>query len=351
MSEVLHLAGRGMGRTSPNPLVGAVIAKDNLILGRGFHRKFGEAHAETIALFEAKSQAADATLYTNLEPCIHYGKTPPCVEAIIRSKIKKVVIAMLDPNPAVAGKGVAYLKKNNIDVGVGLMNQEALELNRAYVKFVKSGRPYIIVKIAASKDGKIASLDRSTADKYITSLSSRRMVHALRGYVDAVLVGINTILTDNPYLTNRYALGHNPSRIILDTQLRTPLKAYALEPDAQRIIVCDENTSQDKIDKYLALGIKIIRARTKNGKVLLNDLLTNLAQQSITSIMVEGGGEIFTSFLEQGLYDEIILYVAPNIIGEGKSFTDQLDKITKLENIKVLKLDEDLVYNYVHRNN
>ena len=170
MSETIHLAAKGIGCTSPNPLVGAVIAKNNRIVGRGFHRKFGEAHAETIALLEARRYSNDATLYTNLEPCIHYGKTPPCAQAIVKAKIRRVVISMLDPNPTVDGKGVVFLKKNNIKVDIGLMDQEARELNRAYIKFIKTGKPYIILKIASSLDGKIAPSEIKKGERYITCL-------------------------------------------------------------------------------------------------------------------------------------------------------------------------------------
>lgn len=351
MSEALNLATKGLGRTSPNPLVGAVIAKDNRIIGRGFHRKFGEAHAETIALLDAKQKTAGATLYINLEPCCHHGKTPPCVEAVVQAGIKRVVIAMLDPNPAVSGQGVKFLRKYNIEVDVGLAGQQALELNRAYAKYIRSGRPYVIIKIAASLDGKINQPNSSRSNRYITSLASRRMVHAIRGYVDAVLVGVNTILSDNPYLTNRLAPGHDPARIILDTKLRTPLKANALEPKVERIIACSRTVAKKRLLKFHDHGVKVMKTRTKNGMVVLKDLLRHLGRQGITSLMVEGGAKVFSDFLKQGLYDEIILYVAPVIRGKGRSFSDEIDKIVKLNHIKAVALDQDCLFHYVHRNN
>ncbi len=351
MSEAIHLATRGMGKTSPNPMVGAVITRNNRIIGRGYHRRYGEAHAETVALIDARYQTADATLYTNLEPCIHYGKTPPCAEAILRAGIKRVVVSMLDPNPAVAGKGVAFLRKNNIKVDIGLMCQESSELNRAYIKFIKTGKPYIILKIASTLNGMISLPDVLRRKKYITSLESRRLVHSLRGYVDAILVGVNTVIKDNPYLTNRLAGGSNPARIILDANLKTPLSSRVLRPDGTVFIICRKNISRKRIAEFKARGVKIIHAPVVAGKIKLNSLLNRIVREGITSILVEGGAKIFASFLNQNLYDEIYLFIAPRIIGRGKNYGDTLTKIIALNNLTVKKIGEDYLFKYVHRNN
>ncbi len=351
MSEALHLARKGVGRTSPNPMVGAVLAKDNKLIGRGFHRCCGEAHAETIALIDAHGRTEGATLYTNLEPCIHHGRTPPCAEAIVRARLARVVVAMRDPNPAVAGRGIAFLRRHHVKVDLGLMKNQAEELNRAYIKCTKAHRPYVIVKIASSLDCRMAFPNGSGRRRYITSVDSRRMVHALRAQVGAVLVGVDTVLADNPRLTNRWAAGPSPTRIILDARLRTPLSAHVLRAGAPTIVVGGRTASKERAARLATRGASVIIAPTRNRKIMLRPLLKMLCRMGVTSLMVEGGARVFASFLEEKLFDELLLYVAPKIMGKGKKLGLHINRALRLSKPAVTTLGEDCLYKYVYGNN
>jgi diaminohydroxyphosphoribosylaminopyrimidine deaminase/5-amino-6-(5-phosphoribosylamino)uracil reductase len=314
MAEALALAKRGWGRTSINPLVGAVIVKDNKIIGRGFHRKIGEAHAETIALIEAGSNAEGATLYVNLEPCTCKGRTPPCVDAIIKAKIKRVVIGIQDPNPLVNGNGIKALIENNIDVTVDVLKRDAEELNRFYIKYITIKIPYIIVKIAASQDGRISDFPQ----KYITSETSRRYVHSLRSQVDGVLVGINTIIKDDPFLTDRLVGRHNPSRIVIDPHLKIPMTANFLKDDARRIIITSEKDNLKKIRSLQDAGVELIFM--SGDYYPIRNIFEAIGNTGIGSVLVEGGGIIFSQILGRKFYDELYIFVAPNRIGTGIDF-------------------------------
>ncbi|UCG92153.1 MAG: bifunctional diaminohydroxyphosphoribosylaminopyrimidine deaminase/5-amino-6-(5-phosphoribosylamino)uracil reductase RibD, partial [candidate division WOR-3 bacterium] len=339
MQYALSLAEKGWGNTEINPLVGAVVAKNNRIIGQGFHRKLGEAHAEVCALTEAGDQAHGATLYVNLEPCCCAGRTPPCVEAILRAQIKRVVIGIIDPNPEVNGNGIQFLKKHNIDVTSDVLADQAQQLNKWYEKYITKKIPYIIVKIALSKDKKISGFQ----GKYITSEQSQRFVHSLRSRVSAVLIGINTLLEDNPYLTDRLVGRHNPTRIVIDPHLKISLESHFLRRDSRRVIITHRNSDSKKISELESLGAEFIFLEGRY--YLLSVLMRKLGTLNIASILVEGGGKIFSQFLGENLYDELYLVIAQKKVNKGKKF--DIDD-TLLKDVTPDKIGEDLLY-HVYR--
>ncbi len=341
MAEALALAKRGWGRTSINPLVGALIVKDNKIIGRGFHRKIGEAHAETIALIEAGSKAEGATLYVNLEPCNCKGKTPPCVDSIINAKIRRVVIGMQDPNPLVNGNGIKILIENNIDVTVDVLKREAEELNRFYIKYITTKIPYIIVKIAASQDGRISGFPQ----KYITSEISRRYVHSLRSQVDGILVGINTIIMDDPFLTDRFVERHNPARIVIDPNLRIPMTANFFKGNARRIIITSEKDNVKKIKSLQDAGVELIFL--SGDYYPIRNIFEAIARIGIGSVLVEGGGIIFSQILGRKFYDELYIFVAPKRIDTGINFLAENN--IDINQMYGVNIGEDRLYVYRNR--
>ncbi len=341
MQYTLSLAKKGWGKTGINPLVGAIVVKNFQIIGQGFHRKIGEAHAEVNALIDAGYCAKDATLYVNLEPCCCTGRTPPCVKAICDAQIKKVVIGMIDPNPVVNGKGIEYLKKNKIEISLNILEREARLINLWYEKYITKKIPYIMLKIAVSEDMKISGFK----EKYITSEPSRRFVHSLRSQVSAILVGINTVLTDNPYLTDRLVNRNNPARVVIDPHLKMPLTANFLIPDSRRIIITNQASDPEKIKTLTESGVEFIFLEGYHYP--LSTVLENLGATNIGSILVEGGGQIFTQFLEKQLYDELYCFMAPKKIAKGQkiNFDENL-----LKDLKPLKSGKDLLY-HVYRHN
>jgi len=343
MQRAISLARKGWGRTGVNPLVGAVVVRDNRIIGQGFHRKMGEAHAEVCALTDAGTRAHNATLYVNLEPCCCVGHTPPCVEAIIAAKIKRVVIGMIDPNPAVNGMGVEILKNNNIAVALHMLELEAKRLNVCYEKYITTRIPYIIVKVATSKDGKISKFK----EKYITSEPSRRFVHSLRSQVSAVLVGINTVVADNPYLTDRLVGRNNPARVLIDPHLKISLKSNFLKPGSRKIIVTSRENDPSKIEQLIAHGAEIILFEGEFFKP--QEIVQRLGLLNIASLLVEGGGEIFSQFYNEKLYDELYLFMAPHETGQGLALADNILNEVRSKDVTPLKIEEDLLY-HVYRN-
>ena len=349
MKLALGLARRGLGWTSPNPLVGAVLVKDNFIIGQGYHKRFGGNHAEVNALQNATADPAGATLYVTLEPCCHYGKTPPCVDAIIRNKLKKVIIGTLDPNPEVNGKGVRILNENGIETVVGVMEKECRELNQAYFKHMMTGLPLVTLKFAQTLDGRIATA--SGDSKWISSEEFRKKAHRLRSVHDAVLVGINTVLADDPQLTVRLVRGRNPTRIILDPRLRMPLKSKIVEThyEAPVIIAATERADTRKATQLRALGIEVIEFNSDaSGGIDLKPLLIALGERNITSLLVEGGARVITSFLRYKLADRVVVAVAPKILGRGTETVGDLD-ITQLSQAlkfnfqKISRAGDDIV--------
>jgi diaminohydroxyphosphoribosylaminopyrimidine deaminase/5-amino-6-(5-phosphoribosylamino)uracil reductase len=329
MALALKLAEKGKGRTSPNPLVGAVIVQRGRIVGKGYHKRAGEPHAEINALRDAGSKVKGSTLYLNLEPCSHYGRTPPCTESIIKSGIKKVVVALKDPNPLVKGKGIKKLCSAGIEVKLGILRKQALRLNEAYIKYVTTGKPFIILKTAASLDGKIATSQGNS--KWITGESTRKYTHRLRREMAGILVGIGTVLADDPSLTVSSKVNQRePVKIIVDTKLRTPLKAKVL--NRPTIIATTKSASPKRISALGKKGAKVLIIEEKEGKVNLRKLMKELGRLGITNLMVEGGAEINTSFLKENLVDKVLFFLAPKIIGGRKSSVGELG-ISKIRDV------------------
>jgi diaminohydroxyphosphoribosylaminopyrimidine deaminase/5-amino-6-(5-phosphoribosylamino)uracil reductase len=315
MQKTLELAAKGKGKTSPNPLVGAVIVKGGKIVAEGYHKKAGTPHAEIVALKKAGPLSKGATLFVNLEPCCHTEKrTPPCTKAIISSGIKKVIAAMIDPNPNVAGMGMRELNKAGIETEVGVMEAEAIKLNEAFIKFITRKEPFVFLKIAQTLDGKIATATGNS--KWITGAGSREYVHKLRNDVDALLVGIGTIKKDNPSLDCRIKDGISPYRIIVDSSLKIPINAKLLShKDSRTIIATTEKASQKKIRQLTSRGAKVLVTKSRQDKVDLKKLMKELARLNITSVMIEGGSTINASALSSKIVDKVLVFIAPKIIG------------------------------------
>ena len=326
MKQALRLARRGRGWTSPNPMVGAVLVKDSRIIGRGYHRLFGGNHAEVNALQNARTAPDGTTLYVTLEPCCHYGKTPPCVDAIISNKITRVVIGTLDPNPQVSGKGVKILNENGIETKVGVLEEECRELNEAYFKYMTTGLPLVTLKFAQTLDGRIAT---ATGDsRWISSEEFRKRAHRLRATSDAVLVGIDTALADNPQLTVRLVRGRNPTRIILDSRLRIPPDSEIVRTRdvAPVMIATTAVADKKKVAQLRKMGIDILVIQPDEfGEIDLKHLLRALGERNISSLLVEGGARVITSFLRQNLADKVVIAIAPRILGKGIDAVGELN--------------------------
>ena len=319
MHRALTLARKGEGWTSPNPMVGAVIVKENKIIAEGYHRVYGGPHAEINAINASSMPLNNASFYVTLEPCSHYGKTPPCVEAILKLRPAEVVIGTPDPNPLVAGRGIAALKRKGILTRVGILENECKQLNEKFFKYIRTSIPFVTVKFAQSLDGRIATAGGDS--QWISSLASRKLAHKERALHDAVLVGIGTVLADDPELTVRHVRGKNPIRVVLDSKLRIPLSARVLQnQDAAKTIIVATTASATKKKRLLLekLGIEILLIETEEkGKIDLDKVLVRLGQENISSLLVEGGSEIITSFIKQGLGDRLLAFIAPKLIGKG----------------------------------
>ena len=316
MKRALKLAKEFKGYTHPNPAVGAVLVKDGRIIGEGAHKKAGDLHAERIAIQNAKEDIEGSTLFVTLEPCCHYGKTPPCTEAIIDGRIKKVVVATLDPNPLVAGKGVEILKKQGIEVEVGVLEDEAKELNEDFFVYIQKGRPFIHLKFAQTIDGKIAT--RTGSSKWITGEEARKYAHILRKEAGAVMVGVGTVLKDNPSLTVRHIEAlKQPKRILIDKYLETPIDFNIFNKEAETILITSEKADKEKLKKLEEReNIKIFVLPLKNDKFEINDILNLLKEEDIIHVLVEGGRGLITSFIKDKLFDKLSVFIAPKIVGE-----------------------------------
>lgn len=349
MKLALRLARRGMGRTSPNPMVGAVIVKDNRIVGRGYHRYYGGQHAEINAMENAGEDVRGATLYVTLEPCCHYGKMPPCVDAVIKNNIARVVIGSLDPNPRVNGRSVEILRQHGIATEVGVLEAECRSLNEAHFKFMTTGVPLVRLKFAETLDGRIAT---STGDsQWLSSPSSQRRAHRWRSLHDAVMVGVGTVLADNPELTVRLVKGRNPVRIVLDSKLRIPLasKLLASQAAAPTLIATTSGADREKLAALRQMGIEVMTIpEDERGEVDLTHLLKMLGQRNITSVLVEGGAATITSFLRRKLADRLVAIVAPKLMGKGIDAVGELNitevgQALKLSFTRTCRSGEDLV--------
>ncbi|HWQ76369.1 MAG TPA: bifunctional diaminohydroxyphosphoribosylaminopyrimidine deaminase/5-amino-6-(5-phosphoribosylamino)uracil reductase RibD [Syntrophomonas sp.] len=317
MQRALDLAAIAQGKTSPNPLVGAVIVKDGRIVGEGYHHQAGTPHAEVHALAQAGEQARGATIYVSLEPCSHYGCTPPCADALIEAGIKKAVVAVLDPNPLVAGRGLQKLKDAGIEVELGILEEEAQKLNQPFFKYISTHRPLVAIKTAMTLDGKIAAV--SGDSRWITAEDARAYVHQLRGMYDAVLVGIGTVLQDDPQLNVRLENGDycNPARVVLDSSLQIPLHSHIVagSGDQRSIIFCDHDASLDRQGRLEEAGCEVFRVNRAEGGLALNEVLDILGNLKLCSLLVEGGGAVNASLLENKLVDKVYWFIAPKIIG------------------------------------
>jgi len=344
MKHALYLARKGIGKTSPNPIVGAVIVKNGKIIGQGFHKKAGEDHAEIIAIKNCKESPKDSKLYLTLEPCFHYGRTPPCVDAIIKAGIKEVIIAAKDSNPLVNGKSIKKLKKHGIKVKVGLLERESVEQNKHFFKFIRTKLPYVYLKAAITLDGKIAT--HSYDSKWISCEKSRKWVHEKRKQVDAVLIGVNTAIKDNPRLNSRLGKITYPKRIILDTNLDVPSNLDMFNEKGQTIIL----TSNVNIDKFKKKNVKVILCKKKKNHIDLEDALKKLAKIGITSILVEGGGKVFSSFISQNLVDRFYFFIAPKLVGDNSAIpivsglkTNSINDSIKLRYINSMNIGSDIL--------
>ncbi|HYV36705.1 MAG TPA: bifunctional diaminohydroxyphosphoribosylaminopyrimidine deaminase/5-amino-6-(5-phosphoribosylamino)uracil reductase RibD [Gemmataceae bacterium] len=318
MLRALDLAERGRGYVEPNPLVGAVIVRDGQVVGEGWHQRFGEAHAEIHALNAAGEAARGATLFITLEPCCHQGKTPPCTAAIIHAGIKRVVAAMPDPFPQVAGQGTAQLQGAGIPVDIGLCESEARRLNNPYLTLLTAGRPYVHAKWAMTLDGKICT--RTGDSKWISNEAARRRVHELRGRMDAIIVGIGTVLADDPLLTARPSGPRIATRVILDSEGRLPSSTRLTQTaKASPVLVVTADNVPDT-DPLRQVGCEVLTLGGQLGRPAVGELLSALGKRRMTNVLVEGGSEVLGSFFDAGVVDEVWVIVAPTIIGgAGKS--------------------------------
>lgn len=352
MHRALELAARARGRTSPNPMVGAVLVKNGQVVGEGFHSFAGADHAELVALQEAEGAARGATLYVSLEPCCHYGRTPPCVQRLLSSGIARVVAACEDPNPAVSGKGIAALRAAGIPAEVGVLAEEAIRLNEAFFTFIRTGRPFVVMKAAASLDGKIAT--RTGESRWITGEKARLRVHQLRNEVDAVLVGIGTVLRDDPLLTTRLGAAdqRDPARVVVDNLARLPLRAKVINraSTAPTFLAVSERAPGAKIEALQREGVQVLVVESSPRRVSLQRLMEALGKLGFLSVMIEGGAEINASAIQEGIVDKVLLFMAPILMG-GKSAPSALAgagaatlaQAVRLRDIRIERLDEDLL--------
>ncbi|WP_164001349.1 bifunctional diaminohydroxyphosphoribosylaminopyrimidine deaminase/5-amino-6-(5-phosphoribosylamino)uracil reductase RibD [Pyxidicoccus caerfyrddinensis] len=327
MRIALEEAAKGLGRTSPNPVVGAVLVKGGRIIARGYHKKAGTAHAEVVALEAAGSKAKGADLYTTLEPCDHYGRTPPCSLAILEAGVRRVICASADPNPKVSGKGVARLRRGGVKVLTGVLQEEADTLNRPFFKTIRSGLPWVTLKAAVTLDGKLAT---ATGDsRWVTGEPARAWVHRLRDAVDVILVGANTVRKDDPKLTTRLpgGGGKDPLRVVVDSHLRLSpgYTVFTQRSPARTVIATLEDPEGRKARRFLAQGVEVWQVRQKAGRVDLKALLKRIAKSGLNHVLVEGGAEMYGSFLREHLADSLALFLAPKLIGSpGLSWAGDL---------------------------
>lgn len=359
MRRALRLAACGLVTTSPNPSVGAVLVKDNKIISEDYHRHAGEPHAEILALQGAGEQARGSTLYITLEPCCHQGRTPPCTRAIISAGVNRVVAAMTDPNPLVSGNGFAELRNAKIVVQNGLLEREAIRLNESYIRYIRSGRPFVELKAGATLDGRIAT--RTGESKWITSFPARRLVHRLRLRSDAVVVGSNTVISDNPSLNVRYGrVPRQPAVVVVDSRLRISPEAKFLNVSlGRRVFVYTSFEAMEhypeRVSNLRVAGVDVIGIQRGTGGLDLKTMLKDLGKQAISRVFVEGGGELIFSFLHDGLADKVSYFIAPMFIGgrDAKSAVSglgfaRLSDAVRLSDVHVRRVGLDyLVQGYL----
>jgi diaminohydroxyphosphoribosylaminopyrimidine deaminase/5-amino-6-(5-phosphoribosylamino)uracil reductase len=337
MARALELAERGLYTTTPNPRVGCVIARDGAVLGEGWHEKAGAPHAEVNALAAAGSRAHGATAYVTLEPCVHHGRTPPCADALVAAGVARIVMAMQDPNPLVGGKGLAALKEKGIEVAAGLLEREARELNIGFVSRMTRGRPWVRLKIAASLDGKTALMNGRS--QWITGEAARRDGHQWRARACAILTGIGTVKDDDPQLTVReVATSRQPLRVVVDSRLETPLAARVLE--GGNVLIAAALEDRTRIRAFEARGAQVVVMPNKSGKVELPDLFGELARREINEVHVEAGWKLNGSLVNEGMVDELLLYLAPSLIGDAAPGMFNLPELTDLSARRALRIHD-----------
>jgi len=350
MRRALELAAKALGRTSPNPAVGAVIVRNGRIIGEGFHRRAGLPHAEREALRRVDGSTRGATIYVNLEPCSHHGRTPPCADALIEAGIKRVVVGMVDPNPLVRGRGLRRLRRAGITVDTGVLREECERLNEDFACFIRTGRPFVIVKLAASLDGRIAAA--SGDSQWISGEQARRLVHELRNRVDAILVGAETVRSDDPQLTCRKRGGRDPLRVILDGRLTiAPTARVCTQRSTASTLIaaCDDHGQAEKQAQLEARGVQIVCLPGQNGQVPLRPLLAELGKQGHKSILIEGGGRVVAAALREGVVDKMLFFYAPLLLGgEGRAMIGPLgiDRVAagqKLHTMTVERIGKDIL--------
>jgi len=349
MKMALNLAQKGEGGTSPNPMVGAVIVRGDRVIGRGYHRAFGDKHAEIRAIESASGNLRGTTFYITLEPCSHFGKTPPCVDRLLEVRPSRVVVGSADPNPRVSGKGIRLLRRHGIKVTTGILEEECRRLNEVFFKYMTTGYPFVTVKYAQTLDGRIAT--RSGRSRWISSPPSLKYAHRLRSLHDGILVGAETILRDDPELTCRLVKGRNPRRVIVDSSLGIPLSSKVFR-DQDRVNTMIFTTNHGQQEKKKALGERGVDIRVvagdKGGRVDLRELLKTLGREGISSVLVEGGSRIITSFLKGGLADRLVTITAPKILGKGIEAVgdlgiDDLDRAIRLDIKKTMRSGDDVI--------
>ena len=349
MARAIELAKKGTGKVNPNPLVGAVIVKDGKITGEGYHEKYGELHAERNALKNC-TDSEGATMYVTLTPCCHTGKTPPCTDAVIESGIKKVVIGSRDPNPLVGEKSIRILEDAGIEVVKDFMKKECDALNPVFFKYIRTSEPYVVMKFAETLDGKIAT--SASESKWITGEKAREYVHETRSKYTGIMVGINTVLKDNPLLNCRVSGGRNPVRIVCDTNLKTPLTSQLVATaDMYPLVIATAVTDAERIREYEKRNCKVLHIdKGEDGHINLKQLMTKLGEMEIDSILIEGGSALHGSALEAGIVDKVEAYIAPKIFGgkdapspvAGKGVLHPSEALM-LENVKITPLGEDIL--------
>jgi diaminohydroxyphosphoribosylaminopyrimidine deaminase/5-amino-6-(5-phosphoribosylamino)uracil reductase len=352
MQVALDLAQKGKGFTSPNPMVGAVVVRDGRIIGKGYHEAAGKPHAEVMAINDAGESAQGANLYVTLEPCNHTGRTPPCTDIILTAGIRRVITAMRDPNPDVKGGGLAYLSEKGIEVATGICEASAIRLNEAFIKYTRTKQPFVIVKCAATLDGRIAT--RTGDSKWVSGEASRAFVHELRHAADAIMVGVGTVNNDNPSLTTRIDgfKGKDPLRIIVDTHLSISEEARVLnlKSDATTTIVTGPLDSNEKKDRLAQRGAHILTLPLVDGRIDLKQLSVALGDMGVTSILMEGGGGLIGSALRSGIVDKIQFFYAPKILGGDDGVPicrgegpDLMENCVPIKDVQVHRIGPDIM--------
>ena len=359
MRMAITLAKKGTGAVNPNPLVGAVIVKDGRIIGKGYHARYGELHAERAAFADLSESAEGAEMYVTLEPCCHYGKQPPCVEAIVEHGIARVYVGSDDPNEKVAGKGIRYLREHGIAVETHMLKAECDALNPVFFHYITTGTPYVVLKYAMTMDGKIAAYTGES--KWISNESSRQRVQELRNQYTGIMVGIGTVLADNPRLTCRIPEGRNPVRIVCDSNLRIPLEASLVQMAGEipTIVACSRESMsdlQDKAKQLAAYGVSVLPVEKTESGLDMCDLMRKLGERQIDGILLEGGGTLSYSAVMAGVVQEVDVFVAPKILGGAKALTPvegqgaetpDMGKLFALESVE--RIEDDILIRYIAR--